>query len=88
MPTFYNDDDLDISPLEFLYSCSPREKQELIDLLVDDGSVRRTGNSLKHGNKCLSEQIFEQHLDSIYGKWHNLSIEDEEIIMNIAKKFK
>lgn len=65
----------DISPREFLKSCSPKEKNKIRRLLIGE-------------NLCVSEVIFEEHLEAIHGKWTSLSAEDEEQIMKIGKKFK
>lgn len=85
MPSFYVDD-VDISVSEFVNACNRKEKDDLIKTLKINGYL--DVDQLPSPSKMsTSEQIFEDHLTVLHGKWNRLSNEEEEIIMNIAKKF-
>lgn len=87
MPSFYVDD-LDISVHEFINACSLRERNDLIDFLSKNGYIELKEYDTTRSRMSATEEIFEDHLDALHGKWNRLSKEDEETIMNIAKKFK
>ena len=86
MPTFYGED-IDVDVDEFLSACDSGEIKELINSLIDDGHISKSQVE-SHKEMCATEQIFEEHLDSLHGKWNRLTKEEEEIIMVIAKRFK
>lgn len=87
MPSF-STDDIDIEPSDFIDSCSRREISELIDCLIEDGYIKP--NSIVTNNKnamSANEDIFEDHLNSLHGKYVMLTQEEEELITKIAKRF-
>jgi len=86
MPTFYGED-IDINVDDFLNACNGKEKDELIDALIEDGYISKSQVDL-YKEMSAPEQIFEEHLNALQGKWNSLTKEEEEIIMVIAKKFK
>jgi hypothetical protein len=77
-------EDVDVSVNEFLSQCSTRERDQLIQLLIDDDDIRE---DRKISDWCPSEEIFEENLNILHGKWNRLTNEEEQIIMNIAKRF-
>lgn len=84
MPDF-SVEDLEITPKEFVDSCSKRELKELIDYLVEDSLVQRkylTGLVRGH-----DENLYEESLVKLSGKWNMLSLAESEFISNIAKRF-
>ena len=85
MPSF-NTDDLDIDADEYLSACSPREIKELINELVEGGYIRKS-DILSETKMSAGEQVYENKLDKLHGKWNRLSKEDEETIIKIADKF-
>lgn len=85
MPDF-SVEDLEISPDEFVDSCSKRELKELIDYLVEDGLVQRKYPSAGEV-RGHDENLYEESLLKISGKWNMLSAAESEFISNIAKRF-
>ena len=84
MPTFYADD-LDIDVDDFLESCSTKEIKEIIDLLQEEGHLEY-GYKIT-GHESMNERIFLESLFKIKDNWMGLSKEEEEIILNISKRF-
>jgi len=89
MPAFYVDD-LDIEVHEFLESCSTKEILEVIDWLEEDGQLEH--GQLEHGfnitgRESINERIFLESLFKIKDNWMGLSKEEEDIILNISKRF-
>lgn len=85
MPSFYVDD-VDIDVDEFLSACSEREREDLIKALIEDGYLNKKDVTPSPG-LSVGEEIFEEHLNAIHGKWHRLTPEEEEVIIKIGKKF-
>ena len=89
MPTFYADD-YDIDPDEYLSACSYREKEEIIDSLIEDGYLKkdcRTSDPNNPSIRAFDEQEFEDALLKLSGKWNMISLEESNLIVNLAKKF-
>ena len=74
MPTFYQDNELEIDVEEFVDSCSEREKQQLIEYL----KVDLTDAPLSEWDKLVSKLMGMGQ--------HRLSVEEEELIRKIAEK--
>jgi len=85
MPDF-TIDDLEITPEEFVDSCSKRELKELIDYLVEDGLVSRKQTPLGYQNG-YEESVYEEALVKLSGRWNMLSSTESEFIISIAKRF-
>jgi hypothetical protein len=85
MPEFESYIDVDVD--EMLDACSRREKDELIDLLVEEGLVKRLVG--KNGDSKLSnmESEFFEKIDMLKDKYYSLSREDEETMNNLFKKY-
>ena len=85
MPDF-TIDDLEITPEEFVDSCSKRELKELIDYLVKDGLVSRKQTPLGYSNG-YEESVYEEALVKLSGRWNMMSSAESEFIISIAKRF-
>lgn len=85
MPTFYPED-LDIEVNEFLESCRPGELKEVIEYLEEMGWLKKHGY-IPSGRTSVNEQMFNESLSKIKNNWLSLSNEEEDIILNIAKRF-
>jgi hypothetical protein len=83
MPDFRTD--IDIDPQDFYDECSEDEKQELIDILVDDNLVIRLSNPTS--NPSTIHTSFLDDMQKIQSNYFRLSIEDLEFISQIAKKY-
>jgi tRNA A37 threonylcarbamoyladenosine dehydratase len=87
MPTFYAED-IDIIVDEFLSACSSREKEELIDALIEDGYLKENCKvDYKYELLSVPESFYIDAIDKIKGKWNMLTQEEEEIILKIASRF-
>jgi hypothetical protein len=84
MPDF-TVDDLEITPDEFIDACSEYEINEIIERLRDDGYISPVDiePSEKQG---LLDYLFNDAIIKISQSKHRLTIEDENIIINIANR--
>jgi hypothetical protein len=92
MPDF-RPDDIDIDPIEFVDACTSRERQELIDYLVECNYITEDQRDVKtsnHGvrNPSINDEFFWESLDNLKKCRHLLSSDEESYINNIADKFK
>jgi hypothetical protein len=84
MPIFYTED-LNIDVDDFLSSCSTKEIKEIINLLQEGGHLEYGHNIT--GRESINERMFLESLFKIKDNWMNLSKEEEDIILNISKRF-
>jgi hypothetical protein len=92
MPDF-TPDDIDIDPIEFVDACTSRERQELIDYLVECGHISEDQKDIKTNNHGvrrpnINDESFWGSLDYLKKCRHLLSLDEENYINNIADKFK
>jgi hypothetical protein len=90
MPYFDYEGETHVSVNEFLLATSIREKEELLDKLINDGylSVKTVTDSLYNTKRvCAAESEFEDALNLLHNKWSVLTKEEEETIIKIAKRF-
>jgi hypothetical protein len=88
MPEFETYVDVDVD--DFLSECSPREKEELIDALVEDGWVVRVapkGVIPEERLPSIPEIEWQEMCNKLSNIRHMISLEDEETIKQIIKKF-
>ena len=88
MPEFETYVDVDVD--EFWSSCSTREKERLIDNLVDDGWVVRTvpkGSNPDDQLPSIPELEWQETLNFLSLNRNLISVEDEELIKKIASKY-
>lgn len=88
MPEFETYVDVDVD--DFLSECSPREKEELIDALVEDGWVVRVapkGVIPEERLPSIPEIEWQEMCNKLSNIRHMISLEDEEAIKQIIKKF-
>ena len=90
MPEFSAE--VDIDPSEFIDSCSKRERQRLVEILIEDGDIQpdqETKNSNTGVRKPnINDQTFWDSLDKLAKCRDLLSIGEENFINNLANKFK
>lgn len=89
MPTFYAED-IDIDVDEFLNGCSRREKEEIIDILIEEEWIKKDARlqvPSKQYNYSIAEADFEQALEKLKGKWNMLTSEEEQIVIKLASRF-
>lgn len=80
------DVDIDIDVDEFLDDCDASEIDEVVDWLNDHGHLRPTHVD-KSEQVSVSESEYMEALDKLYTKWNMLSKFEEEMILNLAKRF-
>jgi hypothetical protein len=85
MPEFNTYVDVDV--FEIWDSCSRREKEELIDLLEEEGYVKRTGSKGKKEQKSHMEENHIKCCEILMNSYISLSVEDIELIKQIANKY-
>ena len=90
MPEFSAEVDIDTS--EFIDSCSKRERQRLVEILIEDGDIQPeqdTKNSNTGVRKPnINDLTFWDSLDKLAKCRDLLSIEEENFINNLATKYK
>jgi len=86
MPYIEFSSDVDVDVDEFLSACSKREREDLIDALVEDGYVIRVvGNN--NNDKNLLEIEWDDMITKLWTLRQRITLEEEEIIKNIIKKY-
>lgn len=78
--------DVDVEVNDFLEDCDNSEIEEIVDWLQNNGHLRETSVD-KSTEVCATEAEFMNALDKLYTKWNMLSKEEEQTILNLAKRF-
>ena len=90
MPEFTAE--VDIDPSEFIDSCSKREKDRLVEILIEDGYIQPDQDTKNINTGVRKPNIndlrFWDSLDKLSKCRDLLSIEEENFINNLADKFK
>lgn len=87
MPDFTSEIEIDVD--EFWEECSRSEKDELIDLIEEEGFVKRIGY-VKQGKKeniSFMEEDHKNFCDTISNSYIRMSLEEIEMIKELAKKY-
>lgn len=82
----------DISVDEFLSNCSTSERKEIILAMIEDGFlpswvIDKGGKVVKEKTKTNMELDYNEKLDLLKSKYYSLSLEDEESLNKIFKKY-
>lgn len=88
MPDFSTE--IDIYVDEFWDECSRSEKNELIDLLVEEGHVIRVPNSSLDDEKqkpSLIEIEWNDMIDKLSDLRQRISIEEEQMLKSLVQKY-
>ena len=89
MPEFTTE--IDIDPGEYIDSCTPRERQKLIEYLIEDGHIQPDQSTLNGGKvrkPNINDERFFESLEKVSKCTDLLSLEEETFINNLAEKFK
>lgn len=78
--------DVDVEVNDFLEDCDNSEIEEIVNWLQNNGYLRETSVD-KSTEVCATEAEFMNALDKLYTKWNMLSKEEEQTILNLAKRF-
>lgn len=87
MPYFSTDAEIDISVDDFLYECSSREINELIEALVEDEHIHPSALKGKSTPQSLAEWEFNNIIDKIASNRLQLTNEEDELLKKIASRF-
>lgn len=88
MPYINIDEDVFIDVRDFYRELDDPEKEQLADLLTEDGFLDELEEENRNKNiNGFDEETFESSLKKLRGKWNMLSKEEEETIVKIASKF-
>lgn len=90
MPEFSAE--VDIDPSEFIDSCNKRERQRLVEILIEDGDIQPDQDT-KNGNTGVrkpnvNDVTFWDSLDKLAKCRDLLSIDEVDFINNLASKYK
>lgn len=86
MPDFSTQ--IEIEPWEYVSECSKIDIEELIDVLINDGHLDTFNGKVKPSNSnTLMDDEWNEALEKLRNSRHLLSIEEENRITDIAKKF-
>lgn len=88
MPEFDSYVDVDVD--EFWSACSTKEKEELIDVLEEDGWVKRTspkGTKTEESLPSILEIEWQEICNKLSDIRLRISTEDEETIKEILMKY-
>lgn len=89
MPEFTAE--VDIDPSEFVDSCSKRERDRLIEILIEDGYIEPDQDTKNKNNGVskpnINDQRFWDSLEHLAKCRDLLTLEEEEYINNLSKKF-
>ena len=77
--------DVDVSVSDFLDECSSFEIREVIEWLRKNGSSNEVDIITKGSNP--QDEIFNEGLKNLIDNRFKLTTEEEELIMDIAKKY-
>jgi hypothetical protein len=76
--------DVEIEVKDFLNDCDTSEIDEVIDWLKENKHIKDTHTDRQ---VCATELEFIEALDKLCTKWNVLSKQEEEFIVNLAKRF-
>lgn len=77
--------DIDVSVSDFLEECTSFEIREVIEWLRENGNSNEVDIITKDSNP--QDEIFNEGLKNLLDNRYLLSTEEEELIMDIAKKY-
>lgn len=78
---------IDVDIDEVLWGMRDSEKQQLVDELYEDGFIPKELEKKLDPPVSVGESFFNEALDKLKGKWNMLTEEEEQIIINISKRF-
>ncbi len=86
---YFDVDEIEITPRQFVKNCSSGEIGRLIEVLINEGHIDIPEDTLPIlFNRGMMEGVFEQHLNCLHGRRHQLTNTEEETIMKIAERFR
>lgn len=90
MPRFYQEveADIDIDAEDFIYECSDRDIEKIIQLLIEEGRLPKTlEKHSKSQNLTLNDKMWYETTEKLRSNRLSLTNEEIEYIENISKRF-
>ena len=84
---YINVEDQELSVTDFVTACDNSEIEELIDTLIEEGYISEMSKQIDSTRFGISEAQYEEALRKLHGKWNSLTSEEENLIIELAKKF-
>ena len=79
---------IDVDIDDVLYSMSARELQNLVDDLYEDGYIpKKLEKQEAREAPSIPEQFYLEAIDKLARSYHQLTSEEEQTIINLAKRF-
>ena len=78
--------DVDVDVDDFLRSCSERDKEEIIEILTEDGYLDKK-QDISNTNNNILDYEWQEILSNLENNRLRISNEDEETIKRISKKY-
>lgn len=85
MPTFSSDIDLDID--EFFSSCNRDEKNELAELVIDEGLASPLTEMGRYSSLGVQHDAYVESLNRLSSLYFKLSLEEIEAVIQLSKKY-
>lgn len=77
--------DIDVDPVEFYNGLDRSEKEEIVDLLTEDGFIKRP--IIEPDLYTIQKTEFNIACAKLANSYYRLTEEEEETIMKIVKKY-
>lgn len=91
MPSFETEviAEVDVEIDEFYSSCSKDEKEELAELIIEDGlaSALLISDSGKHRSMGIQHENYMKSIENLSAEYFSLSQEDIEKVIELSKKY-
>ena len=88
MPRFEYDGNIDIDVNDFLDDCDNSEITEVIEYLIDNDFISKNDVSIAHEKtKSINDLILDEAISKIMENKIQLTDEEEQLIINLSKRF-
>jgi hypothetical protein len=88
MPRFEYDGNIDIDVNDFLDDCTDSEITEVIEYLIDNDFISKNDVSIANAEtKSINDLILDEAISKIMENKIQLTDEEEQLIINLSKRF-
>lgn len=88
MPSFEYDGNIDIDVDDFLDDCDNSEIAEVIEYLIDNNFISKKDISIANEEKkSINDLILDEAITKIMDNKIQLTSEEEQLIINLSKRF-
>ena len=81
------DVDVDVDVNEFLWDCSEEEIEDVIEWLKDNDYLEDNTLVVGETTDNMLDKIYKEALNKLSDKRINLSLEEEQFLINLANKY-